>query len=257
MMKERLNKFLINKRTFLLLHLLAFLLLGSWLVPFTRRYWDIFDLAVFRLLNTSIVSSPITQFFWAIANVRFVDIFGAIYTTTFFLLYVFEKKEKRPLRLAQFIYLCFWMEIGILLSKEGATWLLKSINFMRDSPSYLYHCPVLLSKVAPWLVVKDCSHCSFPSDHALIALQWASFIWFFCGTRLGLLALISATFFVLPRLIAGAHWITDLLIGSMTMILILLAWSTCTSIYPTLMAVFEKWTRKIFRQKDGSHESTV
>ena len=235
---------------FLGLHCLAFVLVASWLFPPTRVYWDMLDVATFRFLNESIESSPITQLFWAIANVKLVDVFGAIYIASFFLLYVFDDKEKISERLAQFLYLCIWGEIGILCSKEAAIWLVKQVDLVRESPSVVLYCPVLLSQVAPWLSVKDFSRCSFPSDHAMILFQWASFVWFFCGTRRGIIALISATFFSLPRLIAGAHWLTDVVVGSMSIIIVVFAWATCTPLYRYSMILLTKLTKKFTKKRE-------
>ena len=243
-------------RRFLGLHCIAFFLLASWLFPPTRVYWDMLDVATFRFLNESVEAAPITQLFWAIANVKLVDIFGAIYIVFFFLLYVFDDKEKVLERLAQFFYLCIWGEIGILCSKEVAIWLVKQVDLVRDSPSVVLHCPVLLSEVAPWLSVKDFSHCSFPSDHAMILFQWASFVWFFCGTRRGTIALVSAIFFSLPRLIAGAHWLTDAVVGSMSIIIVVFAWATCTPFYRYSMILLTKLTQK-FVKKESQHVNNL
>ena len=230
-------------------HLIACFIVLSWLHPQSRVIWDSLDVQCFRFLNGNLESHHLLQIFWAIANVKFVDIFGALFMSSFFFVYIFDKDKHTAIqRLAQFFYVCIWGEFGILFSKQAAFWVLKQVDFMRDSPTITLYSPIMLSEVVPWLNVKDFSHCSFPSDHALIVMQWAAFVWYFCGHRLGIAAALSAIFFTLPRLIAGAHWLSDALVGSLTMVLVILAWATCTPIYSFLMPYLEKFSLRILEK---------
>ena len=45
-------------------------------------------------------------------------------------------------------------------------------------------------------------------------------LWFFAGRRYGLVSAVFATFFVLPRLVSGAHWFTDAIIGGVVTALV-------------------------------------
>ena len=235
-------------RPFLLYHLVAFFLFFSWIFPPTATLWQEFDIAIFRFLNGSLENRPLTQVFWALANVKITDLFGAIFMAAFSLIYVFEKgKETAKHRLAQFFYLCIWGEIGILTLKEVIFPLLVSVNFLRESPSLIFNDTIRLSGIVSWLKIKDHSYWSFPGDHAFIALQWAGFITYFCGWRHGILAYLSSIFFILPRLIAGAHWMTDALIGSFSLALILLAWGAATPLYAFSMKYLEQFSAFLFR----------
>ncbi|MBS0654935.1 MAG: phosphatase PAP2 family protein [Verrucomicrobia bacterium] len=237
-----------NWRLFIFCHLAALLLFLSWMFPPTATLWQEFDVALFRWLNGSLSTSPLSQIFWALANVKITDLYGAFFMGTFSLIYVFEDgKESAQKRLAQFFYLCLWGEIGILALKELLFPFLVSIDFLRDSPSLIFKDTIRLSEVAHWLKIKDHSHWSFPSDHAFIALQWAGFITFFCGWRYGTLACLSTIFFILPRLIAGAHWATDALLGSLPLALIVLAWAVATPLYPFSMKYLERFSAFLFR----------
>lgn len=223
-------------RPFILYHLIALCLFFSWIFPPTALLWEKIDAQTFYFLNHSVEDSPLMQMFWALANVKITDLFGAIFMASFSLIYVFDHgKEVAKERLAQFLYVCLCCEIGILFVKELLFPILVSINFLRDSPSLVFHDAIRLSEVIPWLKIKDHSHWSFPGDHAFIALQWAGFITFFCGWRYGILACLSSIFFILPRLIAGAHWLTDAVIGSFSIAIIILAWATATPAYPFAM----------------------
>ena len=233
---------------FLGYHIAALLLLGSLLLPPTDALWEQFDTWCFSMLNGSVHNRPIAQIFWALANVKITDLYGAFFMLSFSLLYVFEKgRIVARERLAQFFYILIWGEIGILSAKEVVYPLLKWCDQMRPSPSAVITPIVALSKVVPWLKVKDVSHCSFPGDHALLVLQWAAFISFFAGWRYGIVAFLSSIFFILPRLIAGAHWVSDGLVGSLFLVLVILAWATCTPVYPWGMRLLQKISAKIIR----------
>ncbi len=90
----------------------------------------------------------------------------------------------------------------------------------------------MISEGIDWMFVKDYSRTSFPGDHAVIVLQWIGFLCFFGKLRFGIPATLIAGPFLLPRLIGGAHWFTDEFVGSGSIVLIFLAWATCTPIYP-------------------------
>ena len=139
---------------------------------------------------------------------------------------------------------------GLLLNilKEVLFRILVFVNFLRESPSVVLSDTIRLSEAIPWLKIKDSSHWSFPGDHAFIVLQWAAFIAFFCGRRYGIAAYISSLFFILPRLIAGAHWISDTIAGSFALTCIFMAWATATPLYAFIMHYLEKFSTFLFAQ---------
>jgi len=66
----------------LMLHLLAALLLLSWLWPATRTLWDALDQAVFQLLNGSLGVLGWWDWLWALASLRVFDVLvGAVLLT--------------------------------------------------------------------------------------------------------------------------------------------------------------------------------
>lgn len=240
-------------QTFLIYHLIAFSFFFSWYCSLTSEFWTQVDKLSFYWLNGSLQNSPLSQLFWALANVKASDLFGAIFMAGFSLLWVFDApKEGRARRLAEFIYLLIWFEIGILTLKELIFPYLVSINFLRDSPSLVFDSPVMLSNTIDWLKIKDSSRWSFPGDHALIILQWAAFMTMFAGRRLGIIAYISSMFFILPRLVAGAHWVSDALCGSLPLALIIVAWATCTPLYQLVVSRICMLTDRIFHPRKGT-----
>ncbi len=192
------------------------------------RFWQDVDMWLFRLLNDSVKESFYLQTFWALANVKICDLFGAFFIVTFSII--------ARLSLIQILYYLIWFEIGIFSVKE----LISPLLFLRDSPTLICENPFLLSQIIPWLKIKDSSHWSFPSDHAFIVLEWVGFMFFYKGARIGILALISSSFFIFPRLVGGAHWATDVLLGSLPLALLFVAVSCYTPLYTYFTSIFRK-----------------
>lgn len=202
----------------------------------TAHFWGKIDLAVFTTLNNYIVDHPIQQIFWAAASIKITDIFGAFFLLGFFLLFVFEVDgDLRRKRLRALLFCLVWFEIGMLLSKQVLTPYMMEHDFSRHSPSEIISNSFRLSQVLPWLKVKDSSLFCFPADHGAIVLQWCGFMWFFGNWRKGLLALFFSTIFLLPRLISGAHWMSDLMVGSLAWVLVLAAFSFFSPLYGLVM----------------------
>lgn len=221
------GKYTMRWKPFLLIHLGVTLLFASWLWPVTYVYWHAADKAVFYFLNEAVDDQPLSQIFWAIANVRATDLIGAIFMAVFLLLFILDGKTapERKERLTKMLFLCIWGELGILFAKEAVDAFIQKYQLLRDSPTVIYSDAVMLSDAVPWLKVKDFSRSCFPGDHAEIVIQWTIFVFALCGARYGFLALPASIFFVLPRFIGGAHWLSDAMVGSTSIALVVFAWA--------------------------------
>lgn len=86
-------------------------------------------------------------------------------------------------------------------------------DYHRLSPSYIDADAFSLQNLCPFRV-KDRSSSSFPADHALFLFLWGNYY-----LRWGVAqfkrcsATLLVVLFSLPRLISGAHWLTDILFG--------------------------------------------
>jgi len=226
-------------KPFLIIHLSVLLLFGSWLWPVTSSYWQAADKATFYFLNSSLVDRPLTQIFWAIANVRATDLFGAIFMAAFVLLYILDAKSnsERKERLTKMLFLCIWGELGILFAKEFIDALIQKYQLLRDSPTVVFSDAIMLSDAVPWLKVKDFSRSCFPGDHAEIVIQWTIFVFALMGAPYGLIALPVSIFFVLPRFIGGAHWLSDALVGSTSIAFLVFAWAMYSPLHHYSMRI--------------------
>lgn len=90
------------------------------------------------------------------------------------------------------------------------------------------------------LPTKDASRDSFPGDHGMMLLIFSAFMWRYFGKAAGGVALIIFVVFAFPRVMIGAHWFTDIIVGSMTVILIGLPWWLMTPLSDRLITFFDK-----------------
>jgi membrane-associated phospholipid phosphatase len=219
-------------RLFFVFHATAIALLASLFLLPSREVWQSIDTASFEFLNSSILGHPLQQAFWAISNIKITDVYGASFLLGLFLLYIFEAEgQERKKRIAQLIYTLVWFEIGILFAKQCITPICEYLRLSRHSPTVMLKASLMLSEVAPWAKIKDSSYFCFPADHACIIFQWCSFLWIFTGWKRGLTAFFLSIPFVLPRLISGAHWLSDLLVGSMSIVLIVLSYALYSPLF--------------------------
>lgn len=217
-------------RAFILLHLLAFLIYGSWLFEPTRALWDALDIRLFYLLNGLLEPNDNWRIFWAMANTKTADIIIGLGMILFFFLFIFSgHKTMRSERLSM-----FGIMVGmILLSQDGGLVDLykQLISVQRASPSLVLEPAYRLSELVPGIKAKDASSGSFPGDHGIVTLIWVGCIWFFASWRWGLAASLIGLLILLPRMVAGAHWLSDNLVGSSFLVLLMIAWILCTPMF--------------------------
>lgn len=99
----------------------------------------------------------------------------------------------------------------------------------RESPSLALDTSTDLEKIYPeWWDIKIISHNSFPSDHATAFLLITVLLWRFAGWRWGVGMLALMPFILLPRLMVGAHWLSDMVVGSLFYVSLAAGWLLCT-----------------------------
>lgn len=216
-------------RPLLACHVGALLLLASWLWLPTRQLWDRLDLALFNLLNAPVHDMGLWAHTWAIGSMRPVDMAVGLVMLALMLkadLIVQASQVRRAL----FAFL--GVLLVLLLIRVGFAELVKVMDWQRPSASLVVQGSARLSELFPgWEErwdMKDSASRSFPGDHASVLLLWALFLSFFArGWRL-LLIWSLAVLFMLPRLVAGAHWASDALVGGVLLSLLGIAWGCFT-----------------------------
>lgn len=186
----------------------ALLLLGSWFWPVTRELWDVLDAAAFYALNGSLAEGESWQRFWAIANYRAFDIVPATLMLGVFV-WALRHQDQASEQLRMVSESLAWlvvMLVVILVFKN-------LLDVGRASASLTLQPVYYLTELVPDIATKDRSTSSFPGDHAAVMLLWAGFLWCRVSYKIGVFMFIVAILFNSPRVVGGAHWLTDNLVG--------------------------------------------
>ncbi|UTW09683.1 phosphatase PAP2 family protein [Pseudomonas benzenivorans] len=211
------------------LNLLAAAVLASWLLPATRALWDGADLWLFQSLNGSLGHSALWDGFWAVTSTRLSDALVGVLMLALMLhsRWVFRAGELRPALFTFLGLLLMLLVIRVLFNK-----LVGVLDWQHASPSTLvagtYHLSGAFPELERLFELKDRSSRSFPGDHASVLLLWGLFMAQFSrGWKLAA-SLALVVLFMLPRLVAGAHWLVDVAVGGLFIALVSYAWGYCT-----------------------------
>jgi membrane-associated phospholipid phosphatase len=233
-------------KTLLLCHVIGAILFVSLFWPFTQAYWESIDIAFFKLVNSTLKDRPCWQLFWAFANHKLADWIEDLCVLCFFIAYV--RQAHRNLRTRKVAELLFCvLYIGAIIYFINRMLFRENLHIPRLSPTLVLEDSVRLSEEIPWMSIKDDSSKSFPGDHGTTALLFAASFSYLAGWRLGLFASLYAAFLCMPRLITGAHWLSDVIVGSGTITIIFLSWAFCTPLFAKFTSRcvrFLVWVRK-------------
>ena len=181
-----------------------------WNWEFSRNFLDIVDLKIFYFLNGFIESSKTSQIFWALLNSRLADLIPAI--LIFILLLSYIKDTNIQITLERILLIIFFISLAALVIVIFKSLIFYDID--RLSPSLVIDTSVKLRDKVPWAYPKDESQASFPGDHATVLLLCVLFFKYFSTKKMTYLSICILLFFMMPRLVSGAHWFTDIIIGS-------------------------------------------
>ncbi|MDR2539119.1 MAG: phosphatase PAP2 family protein [Chlamydiales bacterium] len=230
-------------RSLFLLQTLLALLLTSLLWPKTAVYWQKLDIAFFKLINQSLLDRHYWQVFWACANHKYADWVEDLCILVFFTIWIRKSPcSLRKIRIAQLLFCVLY--IAFILFFVNRMLFRDFISIPRPSPSLVIENNVMLSQKISWMKIKDVSQTSFPGDHATTALLFAASFSYLAGHRFAIAAWIYAAFLCMPRLITGAHWLSDVIVGSGGIVLFSLSIAFCTplahSISSYLVCIFPR-----------------
>jgi membrane-associated phospholipid phosphatase len=225
-------------KTLLFSHIIVALLMGSLLWPLTRVYWEMLDIAFFKAINGSLSGHHNWQVFWAMANHKLADWVEDLCILGFWFVYIRSKQKSLRLRGVAELLFCILYVAAILFFINKMVFR-EHLQIPRNSPTLVVESSVRLSDEVTWMKVKDVSVSSFPGDHGTTALLFAATLSYFASWRMGLLASAYAAFLCLPRLITGAHWLSDIIVGSGSIAILLLSWVFCTPLHKWIITALE------------------
>jgi len=184
------------------------ILITSWNIPVTRALWDSLDAQVFYILNPLTAQFPTLIKF---VNSSLFDWISDVVILVMMLLYFFRKEKKATTtKVAEFLYMVIIAAATIALINKRL--IPDFFGAKRVSPSLELSPAIRLSALFPG--AKDSSHSCFPGDHATTAFFFLLTYCHFTSIRRSIPVFLYAACMILPRLIVGAHWFTDVLMGS-------------------------------------------
>jgi membrane-associated phospholipid phosphatase len=207
-------------------HIAAILLLISWLWQPSRALWNQLDIQIFHFLNAPLASHNLWARLWAVGSMRLADVIVGLIMLGFLIKgnWLFARDQVRAALFAflSVLFLLLFIRIGLFAP------LVKAMHWQHDGPSLVVDGAVRLGELFPgwdrFSHIKDSSNNSFPGDHASVVLLWAMFLYPFATYwQRGMIGVLTVIF-LLPRLVAGAHWGTDIFIGGVFLSLITFSW---------------------------------
>ncbi|MBV4365476.1 phosphatase PAP2 family protein [Erwinia sp. BNK-24-b] len=205
-----------NLISILVLNVLGLALFFSWYLPAHHGFWFTLDKTIFYWFNERLVTNKALLWLVAITNFRPFDAvsllaMGALY-------YSFWRRETPQGRRRMLAIGIAMLLTAVVLNQLGHL-----IPVSHPSPTKFFpdvnHVTTLTG-----IPTKDASSDSFPGDHGMMLMIFACFMLRYFGRRAFLIALAIVLIFATPRIMIGAHWFTDVMVGSLSVVLVGMSW---------------------------------
>ncbi|WP_368932125.1 phosphatase PAP2 family protein [Citrobacter sp. RHB21-C01] len=218
----------------LLLNAAGLALFMSWYLPAQHGIWSTADSSIFHFFNQKLVESRAFLWLVALTNNRAFD--GCSLLAMGCLMLSFWLKETPAGRRRIVMTGLVMLLTAVILNQLGQALL----PVKRASPTLSFEHIYRVSELLH-IPTKDASRDSFPGDHGMMLLIFAAFMLRYFGKTAGAIGLLIALVFAFPRVMIGAHWLTDIVVGSLTVVLIGLPWCLMTPLSDRLIGLFEHY----------------
>ncbi|MGB9097556.1 phosphatase PAP2 family protein [Erwinia sp.] len=217
----------------LVLNALGFALFFSWYLPVNHGFWFPVDKDLFYWFNTHLLTSKPLLWLLAITNFRAFDgvsllAMGALY------LYYWRREapagRRRLLAMGIAMLIC-----AVVLNQLGHL-----IPVSHPSPTKFFPNVNHVSALTG-IPAKDASADSFPGDHGMMLMIFACFMLRYFGRKAFLIALAIVLIFASPRIMIGAHWFTDVVVGSLSIVLVGMSWCLMTPLSDALVNALNRY----------------
>ena len=212
-------------------NLFAITLFVSWLYEPMSSFWYSVDSGAFWAFNNSLLWGETWQTIWGVANNRAFDIVAAVGIVIPFFYYGYKQENWKLSKTFSILILAGL--VVVITTSLG-----KEIPIERESPTRHFQDSVKLTELVSFKT-KDSSGDSFPGDHGATLVIFAGFAFFYLSLSYGFLVASLATFFAFPRVMVGAHWVSDELVGALSIGLIMLSFMFFTPLHNFLLTKIE------------------
>ena len=216
-------------RALIITHILAALLMLSWLLEPARSWWLLMDTGVYNFFNDSLVNgSDSYRQFWAIVNMQEFDKLVALVLLSIFILHGMLGGRQYWGRHVG-IFVAMFVSLGIWTGYGTVTGVGQLLPVERLSATLEFTDSFRMTEWAT-IKTKDASADSFPGDHGMILIIVAGFIAYYFSRSYAWFAAITAIAGTMPRVVVGAHWFTDEVVGAVFIAMLALSWNFHTPI---------------------------
>ncbi len=229
----------------LVTHGIALLLMLSWIFEPSRSLWLDIDDACFWFFNDSLRDGgDWYRYFWALVNMQEFDKVVALILLGIFVVHGLKKGKALwgrhfGIMVAMFAVLGIWTGYG------NHTGIGQLLPFERMSATLEYPDSFRLAQWSTELKTKDASPDSFPGDHGMILLIVAGFVAYYFSRNFAWFAFTLAIIGTMPRVVAGAHWVTDEVVGAIFIAMLALSWNFHTPAGEYMVRISDRVFQKI------------
>ncbi|MEQ9945462.1 phosphatase PAP2 family protein [Pectobacterium aroidearum] len=216
----------------LVLNALGMGLFLSWYLLENHGFWLTLDSHIFFYFNRLLVDSPAFLHLVAITNNRAFDGCALIAMGLLYLSFYLKATpvERRRLLIIGVVMLL----TAVALNQAGHL-----LPVQHASPT-LYFSGVNRVSDLTGIPTKDASSDSFPGDHGMMLMIFAAFMLRYFTRTAFAIGLAIMVIFSLPRIMIGAHWFTDIAVGSLSVVLVGLSWWLLTPASDAAIALLNR-----------------
>ncbi|TXE62472.1 phosphatase PAP2 family protein [Serratia nematodiphila] len=209
-----------NLPLILFFNLLGIALFLSWFLPANHGGWFTLDSAIFFFFNRHLATDPAFLHLVAITNNRAFDVISLLAMGLLYLYFYLKQDAAGRRRLV--ITGVVMLLTAVVLNQLGHL-----LPVKHPSPTLTFDNIHRVSELTG-IPTKDASGDSFPGDHGMMLIIFSCFMLRYFGRGAFAVALLITLVFSLPRVMIGAHWFTDIAVGSLSVVLVGASWVLMT-----------------------------
>lgn len=210
-----------NLLQIVLLNIVGFALFFFWYIFVNYGFWLLIDADIFYFFNQKLVESK--AFLWLVALTNNCAFDGCFLLAMGMLMLGFWLKENAFGRRRIVIMGLVMLLTAVVLNQLG-----QALIFVKRASLTLTFTDINCVSELLFVFTKDALRDSFFGDYGMMLLIFLAFMWRYFGKVAGFIAFIIFVVFAFFRVMIGAHWFTDIIVGLMTVILIGLLWVLLT-----------------------------
>ncbi|PWM79839.1 MAG: hypothetical protein DBY32_02995 [Phascolarctobacterium sp.] len=216
----------------IILNIMGAALFLSWYLPESHGFWFEIDKSIFYFFNNLLVKNKAFMYLIGVTNMRVFDSVAFLCMVLVFY-YLYRKQDAAGRRRI------FCIGLTMIITAVLTKYFMMKLPVVRSSPAMFFD-NVNLVSVLTGLPAKDRAGDCFPGDHAVMLLIFCAYTLKYFSKKIFAIAVLIFVVFSMPRIMGGAHWFTDIAVGSVASALIILSWILLTPFADKVIGFLEK-----------------